>query len=125
MSRARIAQRSFVVASLFAASVVTAVAFAVWWQQQGAAYATITHALPVEPSLLLLLAPCILALLGLEFGHRMASACLAAVVVVVITVTIGGWVLHQAQWLGYHLFATPGAEQLWFPSAHGVAGAIP
>ncbi|MBC7982823.1 MAG: PAS domain-containing protein, partial [Candidatus Obscuribacterales bacterium] len=83
------------------------------------------HALPVEPSLLLLLAPCILALLGLEFGHRVASACLAGVVVVVITVTIGGWVLHQTHWLGYNLFATPGAEQFWFPSAHGVAGAVP
>jgi len=116
-----LAPRTLTHISLCAAALVSIGGLWAWFATT--AFSSLAAALPIGPSTLLLLLPCIIALLALELRLRIVALVLSSIVTVLMGVIIAGWVMHQAPLLGYSFFVAPNAPLFWFPSPASVGGA--
>jgi PAS domain S-box-containing protein len=123
MFRFPFAPRTIALISLCAGALAVCAGWLLWQRTTGAGYNALSIALPVAPSILILLLPCIAAMLALEFKQRAIAGGLAGTVALCLMLIIASWVAHRAPILGYNFFVSSYAPQAWFPSAAAVAGA--
>jgi len=115
-----LAPRTLALVSLCTAALVATGGLWHWFDTT--AYSSLNAALPIGPSTLLLLLPCIAALLALELRLRSVALALSSAVTLFTGLIIAGWVLRRSPLLGYNFFVEPNAPQFWLPSLSAVSG---